>query len=398
MDKPALEGGKPVRDTFLPYGKQWITEEDIQKVDEVLRSDWITTGPVLRKFETEFASFVKAKHAIAVSSGTAALHIAVSAAGIGKEDEVITTPMTFAATSNVVVMRGGKPVFADIKNDTFNIDSGEIKKKVTKKTKAIIPVHFTGQPCDLDEIHEIAQENGQIVIEDAAHAVDSEYKGRKVGSISDLSVFSFHPVKNITTGEGGMVTTNNDQLAEQLEMYRNHGINKDANKRFGKEGSWFYEMQHLGLNYRLTDIQAALGLSQLKRISELQDRRRDIVKIYNKELGEIPEISIPHVKDDVKHGWHLYIITIEPEMLKVDRNKIFEALRAENIGVNVHYIPVHLHPYYKDLFGYKEGDYPVSEMIYSKIITLPLFPRMTDDDTFDVINAIKKVVQYYKKD
>lgn len=398
MDKPAMEGGKPVRDTFLPYGKQWITEEDIEKVDEVLRSDWITTGPVLREFEREFAHFVKAKYAIAVSSGTAALHIAVSACGIGKEDEVITTPMTFAATSNVVVMRGGKPVFADIKNDTHNIDSTEIKKKRTKKTKALIPVHFTGQPCDLDEIHEIAQENDQIVIEDAAHAVDSEYKGKKVGSISDLTVFSFHPVKNITTGEGGMVTTNDDQLAEQLEMYRNHGINKDANKRFGKEGSWFYEMQYLGLNYRLTDIQAALGLSQLKRISELQDRRKDIVKIYNKELDEIPEISIPYVKDNVKHGWHLYIITLKQNMLKVDRNKIFEALRAENIGVNVHYIPVHLHPYYKEVFGYKEGDYPVSEMIYTKIITLPLFPRMTDDDTYDVINAIKKVVQYYKKD
>ncbi len=396
MNKLAIEGGKAVRDSFLPYGKQWVTEEEIDGIAEVLRSDWITTGPTLKKFEEAFAKFVGAKYAVAVSSGTAALHIAVSATGIGKGDEVITTPFTFAATSNVVLLRGGRPVFADIKSDTYNIDQREIKEKITPKTKAIIPVHYAGQPCDMDEIRYIAQENDLTVIEDASHAVSAEYKGRRIGSISEMSTFSFHPVKNMTTGEGGMVTTNDNELAELLQMYRNHGINKDANKRFGKHGSWYYEMQNLGLNYRLTDIQAALGLSQLKRLPELQKRREEIVISYNEFFDMIPEIIPPFVKSDVKHSWHLYSVQVNPNKLNRDRNRIFEALRAENIGVNVLYIPVHLHPFYKKMFGYKEGDYPAAEKVFKNIITLPLFPRMKDNDVEDVCKAIEKVVQYYK--
>jgi dTDP-4-amino-4,6-dideoxygalactose transaminase len=281
MDKPAIEGGKSVRESFLPYGKQWITEDEINNVVEVLQSDWITTGPTLRKFEEEFARHIGVKHAVAINSGTAALHISVSAAGIEKKDEVITTPFTFAATSNVVLFREGRPIFSDIKKDTYNIDPNEIKKQITPKTKAVIPVHFAGQPCDMDEIREIVDDNNLIIIDDACHALGAEYKGKKIGSLSELSTFSFHPVKHITTGEGGMVTTNDDELAELLLMFRNHGINKDAVKRFGQKGSWFYEMQYLGLNYRLTDIQAALGLSQLKRLPEFIEKRGKIAERYN---------------------------------------------------------------------------------------------------------------------
>jgi UDP-4-amino-4,6-dideoxy-N-acetyl-beta-L-altrosamine transaminase len=395
MDKPAIEGGKSVRESFLPYGKQWITEDEINNVVEVLQSDWITTGPTLRKFEEEFARHIGVKHAVAINSGTAALHISVSAAGIEKKDEVITTPFTFAATSNVVLFREGRPIFSDIKKDTYNIDPNEIKKQITPKTKAVIPVHFAGQPCDMDEIREIVDDNNLIIIDDACHALGAEYKGKKIGSLSELSTFSFHPVKHITTGEGGMVTTNDDELAELLLMFRNHGINKDAVKRFGQKGSWFYEMQYLGLNYRLTDIQAALGLSQLKRLPEFIEKRGKIAERYNEAFESMPEIKAPHVKSDVKHAWHLYVILLNPDKLNADRDRIFDALRAENIGVNVHYIPVHLHPYYREKLGYNEGQYPVTEEVFKNVITLPLFPKMNDEDAEDVITAVKKVIQFY---
>ncbi len=397
MEKPAIEGGKRLREEFLPYGTQWLDENEINEVVDSLKSSWITTGPKMTQFEEDFKKFKEAKYAIAVNSGTAALHISTSSIDINPGDEVITTPLTFVASANCVVYRGGTPVFADIKKDTYNIDPNEIKKKITSKTKAIIPVHFTGQPCDMDEILEIAEEHELYVIEDAAHAIDAEYKGRKIGTLGDLTIFSFHPVKNITTAEGGMVTTNDDDFYEKLLMFRTHGISKDAQKRFGKSGGYYYDMQYLGYRYNLSELHAALGICQLKKLKSFQKRRREIVEIYNKELQDFDEIIIPYKKDNVKHSWHLYIIQLEIEKLRVDRDYIFKALREENIGVNVHYIPVHYHSYYQNKFGLKKGILPNVEWLFPRILTIPLFPKMTNDDVYDVINALDKVITYYRK-
>ncbi len=397
MEKPAIEGGKPVREDFLPYGTQWFDQEEINEVVDTLKSNWITTGPKMRLFEERFKDYVGCKYSVAVNSGTAALHISTSCIDINPGDEVITTPFTFVASANCVIYRGGTPIFADIKRDTYNIDPIEIKKKITPKTKAIIPVHFAGQPCDMDEISEIAEENNLFIIEDAAHAIDAIYNGRKIGTISDLTVFSFHPVKNITTAEGGMVTTNNYNFYEKLLMFRTHGISKDAEKRFGKSGGFYYDMQLLGFRYNLSELHASLGIHQLNKLESFQKRRREIVKIYNRELGDIEEIVLPFVKKKVKHSWHLYVIQLNLEKLKVDRDYIFKALREENIGVNVHYIPVHYHSYYQNKYGLTKGVLPNVEEIFPRIITIPLFPKMNDDDVYDVIRALEKVLNYYKK-
>lgn len=394
----AINGGKPVRDKLLPYGHQWIDEKDIKAVSEVLRSDWMTQGPKVTEFEKKFASYVGAHYAVAVNSGTAALHAACFAAQIEKEDEVITTPITFVASANCVLYQGGTPVFADIDADTLNIDPVEIKKKINHKTKALIPVDFTGLPVDLKEIQEIARQNNLIIIEDASHALGATYKDRKIGSISDMTIFSFHPVKHITTGEGGMITTNNNEYYERLKLFRTHGITKDKDKLLNYDGPWYYEMQELGYNYRLTDFQCALGLSQLKKINRIIQRRREIIKKYNSEFKDIPEIKIPEISQaDSNPSWHIYIIQVSLEKLKEGRREIFEALQAENIGVNVHYIPVHLQPYYQKRFGYRFGDFPRSESYYSRAITLPVFPKMSDKDIDDVVKAMKKVINYYKK-
>jgi len=397
MEKPAIEGGTPIRDSFLPYGRQWLDENEINEVLDSLKSDWITTGPKMRKFEADFKDFIGSKYSVAVNSGTAALHISTSSIDINPGDEVITTPLTFVASANCIVYRGGTPIFADIKMDTYNIDPSEINKKITRKTKAIIPVHFAGQPCDMDEITEIAEKHNLIVIEDAAHAIDAEYKNKKIGNISDLTIFSFHPVKNITTAEGGMVTTNNDDLNEKLLMFRTHGISKDAIKRFGKSGDYYYDMQYLGFRYNLSELHAALGIHQLRKLEEFQKKRREIVEIYNRELKNIEEIIIPFKKTDVKHTWHLYVIQLKTESLKVDRDQIFRALREENIGVNVHYIPVHFHSYYQQKFGLKKGILPNVEWLFPRLLTIPLFPKMSEDDIYDVINALEKVIKYYRK-
>lgn len=394
----AINRGKPVRDKLLPYGHQWIDEEDIKVVSEVLRSDWITQGPKVAEFEKEFAKYVGAHYAVAVNSGTAALHTACFAAQIEKGDEVITTPITFAASANCVLYQGGTPIFVDIKEDTLNIDPEEIKKKITKKTKALIPVDFTGLPVDLKEIQEIARQNNLIIIEDASHALGATYKDNKIGSISDMTIFSFHPVKHITTGEGGMITTSNKEYYERLKLFRTHGITKDKDKLLNYEGPWYYEMQELGYNYRLTDFQCVLGLSQLKKIDRIIQRRREIVKKYDCEFKDVPEIKIPQINPvDSNPAWHIYMIQLNLERLKVGRREIFEALKAENIGVNVHYIPVHLQPYYQKRFGYCLGDFPKAENYYSRAITLPIFPKMSDKDIDDVIVAVKKVINYYKK-
>lgn len=397
MEKPAIEGGTPVRDNFLPYGIQAIDEDEINEVIDSLKSDWITTGPKMRKFEENFKDFKGSKYAVAVNSGTAALHVSTSTIDINPGDEVITTPLTFVASSNSVIYRGGTPVLADIKKDTYNIDPSEIKKKLTSKTKAIIPVHYAGQPCDMDEIREIANENNLFIIEDAAHAIDAEYKGKKIGNISDLTTFSFHPVKNITTAEGGMVTTNNDDLYEKLLMFRTHGISRDAVKRFGKEGGYYYDMQYLGFRYNLSELHSALGIHQLKKLESFQRRRREIVKIYIRELENFEEITLPYVKQDVKHSWHLFILQLNLEKLRKERDHIFQAMREENIGVNVHYIPVHYHSYYQRNLNLKKGILPNVEWLFPRLLTIPLFQTMTNDDVYDVINALEKVIKYYRK-
>lgn len=397
MEKPAIEGGKPVREKFLPYATQWTGEEEKKEVMEVLDSDWLTTGPKVAQFEKDIANFVNAKFAIAVNSGTAALHCCTLALDLKPGDEVITTPFTFLASANCIIYAGAKPVLADINEDTYNIDVNEIKKKITSKTKAIIPVHYAGQPCDMDEIHEIAKKHNLKVIEDAAHALSAEYKGKKIGGLSEFSIFSFHPVKNITTAEGGIITTNDPELAKFCIMHRTHGITKEAMQRYGKNADWSYDMKRLGFRYNMTEFQAALGIAQLRKIEKFQKRREEIVKIYDKNFSGMPELILPYTKPEVKSSWHLYTIRVKENMLNADRNQIIKALKAENIGVNVHYIPIHLHSYYQQNYGYKEGDYPIAEKIYKTIITLPLFPKMTDKDVQDVIEAVKKVVGYYKK-
>ncbi|MEB3056963.1 UDP-4-amino-4,6-dideoxy-N-acetyl-beta-L-altrosamine transaminase [Bacillus pseudomycoides] len=392
----AIHGGKPVRNHYLPYGKQSIDEDDIQVVINVLKSDFITTGPTIKQFENQVAAYVGAKYAVAFSSGTAALHGACFAAGISNDDEVITTSMTFAASSNCVLYQGGVPVFTDIKSDTYNIDPNLIKDKITNKTKAIIPVHFTGQPVELEKISKIAQEYNLTVIEDAAHALGATYKKKKIGSISDMTMFSFHPVKHITTGEGGIITTNNEYYYQKLLQFRTHGITRNPNNLTENHGPWYYEMQFLGYNYRMTDIQAALGLSQLQKLDSFIAKRKQYVSMYNMALKDLPEVILPKQLDHVDSSWHLYIIQLNLPMLKVDRKEIFQALQQENIGVNVHYIPIHLQPYYQKL-GYQKGICPNAEKLYESIITLPLFSEMSEQDANDVIQAVKKVINFYKK-
>jgi perosamine synthetase len=391
----AINGGSPVRATFLPYGRQSVNESDVQAMVEVLRSDWLTTGPKVGEFEEAFAARVGSAHAVSFSSGTAALHAAAYAAGLKPGDEAITTPMTFAATANCVLYQGATPVFADVSRDTLNLDPEQITKKISSKTRAILPVDYAGHPVDLSPILEMARRNKLIVIEDACHALGAEHGGRPVGSLADMSVFSFHPVKHITTGEGGMVTTNNPQYAETLRRFRNHGISSDGRQR-QSAGEWHYEMVLLGFNYRLPDIVCALGIEQLKRLESNLARRREIAAQYTDAFRQISGVTPPTVRSGVNPAWHLYPIRLDLDKLTVDRAQVFRALRAENIGVNVHYIPVHLHPYYRERFGYKGGEFPVAEDAYSRLLSLPMFHGMMDQDVEDVIEATKKVVRSYR--
>ena len=396
MNKLAINGGTPVRDTYLAYGKQKIDEDDINSVVKVLKGDYLTTGPIVSEFENSVAKYVGTKYAVAVSNGTAALHMACYAAGISEGDEVLVPAITFAASSNCVLYCGGKPVFIDIDPKSYNIDINKIKEKITNKTKAIIPVDFAGQSVDMDSILKIAEEYNLIVIEDAAHALGSEYKGEKVGSKAHMTEFSFHPVKPITTGEGGVVVTNSKKLYEKMILFRSHGITRNSELMTENQGPWYYEQIDLGYNYRLTDIQSALGLSQIKKLDDFILKRREIVNKYNEAFKDLKEIVTPFENEYSKSGYHIYVLLLNLDKLKCGRKEIFEALQAENIGVNVHYLPVYLHPYYKKL-GYKKGECPVAEDIYNRMITIPLFPSMTDKDIKDVIEAVKKVLNYYRK-
>jgi perosamine synthetase len=390
----ALEGGTPVRRTLLPYGRQSVDEDDIQAVADVLRSDWLTTGPKVGEFEEIFAARVGAKYAVSFSSGTAALHGAAFAAGLSPGDEAITSPMTFAATANCVLYQGAVPVFADVSADTLNLDPEQVAARITPRTKAILPVDYAGHPADLAPILQVAEARGLVVIEDACHALGAEYQERRVGSIAHMTVFSFHPVKHITTGEGGMVTTADPGLAETLRRFRNHGISSEARQRQGA-GQWHYEMVLLGFNYRLPDIACALGIKQLRRLEGNLARRREIAARYTSEFSSIPAVIPPAIRSEANPAWHLYPIRLDLKKLTADRGQIFRALRAENIGVNVHYIPVHRHPYYRDRFGYKGGEFPVAEAAYERLITLPMFHGMSDRDVADVIQAVRKVVEHY---
>jgi perosamine synthetase len=391
--KLAIDGGTPVRQTMLPYGRQCIDEDDIRAVVEVLRSDWITTGPKVAEFEEAFANFVGAKHAVAVSSGTAALHAAIYAAGIGPGDEVIVPVMTFAATANCVVFQGGTPVFADVEADTLLLDPVQVEAKITPRTKAIIAVDYTGQPCDYDVLRAIADRHGLALVADACHALGGSYKGCPVGSLADLNIFSFHPVKHITTGEGGMITTDDSDFARRMRVFRNHGITSDHRQR-QEQGSWFYEMVDLGYNYRLTDFQCALGMSQLQKLPRWMARRQEIARRYNAALAEISAVEPLDVREDVSHAYHLYVIKLDLNQLRGTRNELFTALRAEGIGVNVHYIPVHLHPFYRKRFATKPGLCPVAEAAYERILTLPIFPH-TNEEVEKVITAVRKVIEAY---
>lgn len=378
------------RETYLTYGRQSIDEDDIQAVVETLRSPFLTQGPKVEEFERAVADYVGAKYAVAFSNGTAALHGAYDAAGIGKGDEVITSPITFAATANAVLYCGGTPIFADIDPDTYLLDVDVVAKKITKQTKAIAPVDFTGQPVDIDAFMELAKEYNLVVIEDGAHSLGATYKGEKIGQQADMTMFSFHPVKPITTGEGGIITTNNKTYYEKLKLFRSHGITKADYS--SEQGEWYYEMVSLGYNYRMNDIQAALGLSQLKKLDQFLTRRREIAALYNEKLAGIPGIIIPKQRHNIESGWHLYMIQIDSAVNAKSRVKIFQEMRAANIGVHVHYIPVYWHPYYEQL-GYELGICPIAEKWYEQALTLPIFPEMSDKDVEDVVVVLKEILK-----
>jgi len=435
--------------SFIPYGRQWIDEEDIQAVVEVLRSDWLTTGPKVAEFEQAFADYVGAKYAVAVNNGTAALHAAMYALDIGLGDVVILPPMTFVATANAVVFQGGTPVFADVDPDTLLIDPNEVEDKITPKTKAIVAVDYAGHPCDYDALRTVAAKHDLFLVADACHALGAEYKGSKVGSLADLTVFSFHPLKHITTGEGGMIVTDNLEFAQKMRTFRNHGINTDHRQR-SEQNTWYYEMEDLGYNYRITDIQCALGISQLQKLPKFLKRRCEIAALYDEALADIPGIEPLGLRADVltakhfakhqtpgdihsssdamrhvypveslpngirspfhrgegystgapcsmpsNHAYHLYVVRLSLSDLTAGRSAIFSDLREMGIGVNVHYIPVHLHPYYRECFGHREGEYPVSEKLYRQLISLPIYPAMHGQDIGRVVEAVREVVNNY---
>ena len=371
---------------MIPYGRQIIDDDDIQAVVDVLKSDYLTTGPKIAEFEQSVSDYVGAKYAVAVSNGTAALHAACFAAGIGEGDEVITTPITFAASANCVLYCGGKPVFADIDPQTYNIDAEDIKRKITARTKAVIPVHLAGQPCDMDAIHKIAEEYHLMVIEDGAHALGSVYKGKKIGALSDMTTFSFHPVKPITTGEGGMVVTDDEELYQRLVLFRSHGITRDASLLTEDGGPWFYQQLELGYNYRITDIQCALGCSQMKKLQRFIGRRRELAARYDEALKDCPHLLLPYQLPQTESGYHLYII----QVTDCDRRQVFEELRAKGVGVNVHYIPVYYHPYYRE-HGYGDVCCPHAEQLYQRMMSIPLHAGMTDAQQDYVIQCINEI-------
>lgn len=397
MEKPAIEGGTPVRDTKLFYGHQYIDEADIKAVTDVLRSDFLTCGPQIGNLEKRLCELTGARYAVACSNGTAALHMACQAAGIGEGDELITTPITFAASANCALYCGARPVFADINPETYNIDPACVKEKITERTKAVVAVDYTGQAVELKPLLEMCHEKGITLIEDGAHSIGTLYDGRPVGSIADMTTFSFHPVKTVTGGEGGAVLTNDPKLYQRLKLFQTHGITREPELlQHESHGSWYYEQIELGMNYRMTDMQAALISSQLDKLPMFSRRRKEIVAKYDQAFSRIPELFVQKESPESDTTRHLYILRIRLEKLTIDRKQFFEAMTAENICCNVHYIPVYYHPYYEKL-GYEKGLCPHAEKLYSEIMSLPLYYSLTDQDVEDVITAVRKLCEYYKK-
>lgn len=398
MEELAINGGNPVRKDKIFYGRQWIDDKDIKSVSEVLASDYLTCGPKVTEMENKLKEYTGAKYAVAVSNGTAALHCACIAAGIGPGDEVITTPITFAASANCILYCGATPVFADINPETYNIDPQSIRKKITPKTKAIIAVDFTGQVVEIDEIRKICDEYNLIFIEDAAHSIGSKYNDNDVGTLADITTFSFHPVKTITGGEGGACLTNNKDYYNKLVLAHAHGITHDEElmEDIPQEGPWYYEQISLGYNYRITDFQAALICSQMEKLNQFKMRRKEIAKKYDEAFSDIPEIITQKVIPESDTCRHLYIIKLDLNKLSCTRREFFDAMSAENIQCQVHYVPIYWFPYYQHL-GYKKGLCPNAEELYNCIMSIPLYPKMEEQDVDDVINAVKKIVTYYKK-
>ncbi|MBN2014544.1 MAG: UDP-4-amino-4,6-dideoxy-N-acetyl-beta-L-altrosamine transaminase [Candidatus Altiarchaeota archaeon] len=372
---------------LIPYGLHDIGEDDIAAVVSTLRSEWLTGGPMVREFEEKLSSYLGCKHSVAVCNGTAALDIAVQSLELPKGSEIITTPFTFVASSNAILFNGCRPVFADINKETRNIDPESVREKITEKTKAILYVDYAGHPCDIKALQEISEEHELYLIEDVCHALGAEYRGKRLGCFADLSIFSFHPVKHITTGEGGAVVTDSSELYERMLLLRNHGIDRDASSRQGKDAGYVYDMKFLGRNYRITDFQCALGVSQLRKLDVFLERRRDIAGLYGEFLGDVGFVELPHAEEDVKHAWHLYTV-----LLRVDRDKFFNYMRHENIGVNVHYIPVYRHSFYAKSLGVKPKDFPVTEDVFRRIVTLPLYPKMSDDNVEYICSKTKDYI------
>lgn len=398
MEKLAIKGGYPVRGGKIYYGRQWVDEEDVKEVSKVLLSDYITCGPKVEELERTLETYTGAKHAVAVSNGTAALHCACLAAGVGPGDEVITTPMTFAASANCALYCGATPVFADINPETYNIDPRSIEEHITEKTKAVVAVDFTGQVVQVKEIRELCNKYNLIFIEDAAHSIATKYNGKQVGSLADITTFSFHPVKTITGGEGGAVLTNDDELYKKIVLAHAHGITHDEALMEGAphEGPWYYEEIALGYNYRITDFQAALIISQMNKLDKFVSRRKEIVKKYDEAFNNIPEIIVQKEIPESDTCRHLYIIRLDLEKLNCTRREFFDAMSAENVQCQIHYVPVYWFPYYQHL-GYDKGLCPNAEEVYKGIMSIPLYPRMSDQDVEDVIHAVKKIVAYYRK-
>jgi dTDP-4-amino-4,6-dideoxygalactose transaminase len=382
---------------FLPFHVPEIAEDDIQAVVDTLRSGWLTTGIRVRQFEADFASYIGCQHAVAINSGTAALHLALDAVGVGEGDEVLIPTMTFAASAEVVLYFKAKPVLVDCRSDTMNIDPDQIEKAITAKTKAVMPVHIGGQPCDMERILEIARVHNLKVVEDAAHALPTRYQGRLVGTIGDITCFSFYATKPITTGEGGMATTENPEWAERMHLMSLHGISHDAWKRYTAEGSWYYEILYPGYKYNLTDVAASLGIQQLKKCDRFWELRQRCAAWYNEGFKDVPEVSVPYVMPDVQHAWHLYVIQLNLERLRVSRNAFMELLKQENIGASVHFIPLHLHPYYRDTFGHRPEDFPTASAVFARIISLPIYPKLTEADAQRVTDTVTRLVRQHRR-
>ena len=396
MASRALERAAPetaAEPRYLPFSEPWIGEEEIEAAVECLRSGWLTSGPKVAELETAFAGYVGAPHALAVNSCTSALHLALEAVGVKAGDEVITSPITFAATAAVIEHLGAKPVLVDVEPDTLNLDASLLPAAITPRTKALLPVHFAGQPCDMGQVMEVAHAHGLAVVEDAAHALPAAYEGRRVGTIGDITCFSFYVTKTITTGEGGMATTADPDLAERMRVMRLHGMSKDAWKRYTREGSWFYEITAPGFKYNLPDLLAAIGLPQLARSDAFLARREAIVRAYDKAFAGLPGVQTPALKPGREHAWHLYVIQIDPESAGIDRDAMIRELAARGIGTSVHFIPLHLHPYYRDKYDYRPDDFPRAHAAFRRLVSLPLFAKMTDAEVERVTTAVRDILE-----